>query len=427
MSSTCQATVDSSCEYHCNEGYHKNFWNGNITCETSTRWSENPHLLCTDHTQCPYEILNGDLDLSCGRSPGETCTYVCHEGYFPSENSGTIICDSSNSLWDKNTSSLCVKIYCPLAIPNGEISSVCSREYNAACYSYVCSSGYEKPLRVVTLKCNGSSLWEWDREITDWPCLNQNELCPKTIRNGKIDRLCERRHGSTCGFKCEDGCQKIVNRLLTCQSSGLWDLPANGACVYCVKSTTTSSGCPQSIPNGKILTACYMYIRPGKTCSFICSPGCFPAANNLYCSSLGYWINGDNACICDQNSTGTLTSEKDSENPLETGTIIGIIVGVIIVVIVLTASVIICVVLRHKRRESSGVISYHATGTTEQDTRVTPTAPVMEPPEVDPFDVISRSTTDVNDHHLPFPESKTFEQPPSYSEVVSDPGKFDAQ
>ena len=54
--------------------------------------------------QCLYEIDNGELDLSCNRAAGETCTYTCNLGYMASSMNAT--CSSSYS-WDKRLSSFC--------------------------------------------------------------------------------------------------------------------------------------------------------------------------------------------------------------------------------------------------------------------------------------------------------------------------------
>ena len=421
--------VGTTCEYSCNEGYLKNVWTRNITCEVSTKWSKNPHQLCTNDQQCPYEIANGELDISCGRFPGSICEYKCYESYMSSDSSRTMITCGSDSNWDKHLSSLCKKIVCPLTIPNGEILSVCShRDYNQKCYSYECSAGYEKPGHAVTLTCNKSSLWDLDRTRAESPCLNTKDLCPKTFQNGKIDRLCDRKHGSRCDFTCNEGCVKYLffdrPNLLTCKNSSEWDVSPSGTCINCDRTTTTSStpSCPASISNGQIDPVCN--IHSGHECNFVCSNGCFPTADRLYCTSLGYWENEASACSC---GTSFATPEKGSGllDWLEEykAALIGGAIGIVIV------TVIACVVhriikCRKQRRDSGAAVSYHSVASNAPETGITPTAPSIfdiQPDEMRRSDAVTPSAPAYQSS-----ESEPYQPPPSYREVVADPGKFNA-
>ena len=69
--------------------------------------TETPSMV-SDINQCPYELSNGDLELSCKRNPGDTCNYACHLGYLPSNKTEptTATCGSSLS-WSRSLSSLC--------------------------------------------------------------------------------------------------------------------------------------------------------------------------------------------------------------------------------------------------------------------------------------------------------------------------------
>ena len=344
---------------------------------------------------------------------------------MPLDSPGTITC-GSNSNWDKSLSSLCTKIMCPLAIPNGKIASVCIRDYNRKCYSYECSAGHEKPLQTVTLTCNQSGLWDWDRERSESPCLNTEDLCPKTIPNGKINRFCDRKHGSKCDFTCDMGCSKYKaydqSRLLLCKDNSEWNEPPLGVCRHCDQTTTlTPAACPASILNGGIDPS--RKIRFRHECYYVCFNACYPAFERLYCTSLGYWENEANACKCGVTQSPEKRAETEEWSVKSKAAIIGgAVAGAIGVVIAIAIVCFLCCIRgRCKQRTESGtVISYHGVVSNASERGVTPTAPNFS--DIQSSEVRPSDTLTPNAPEYQTPESE--QPPPSYIEVVADPGKF---
>lgn len=225
ISENCPATAGTTCEYSCATGYQKKVGVHNITCQPSTRWTADPHFLCTNDQQCNYEeIPNGDLDLACSRIPGEGCTYTCRLGYHASDGSSVVIC-ASNSEWSRPLLSLCKRNLCSRTIPNGIISEHCNLQTGDYC-SYACNSGYTKSRLRELLKCNASGQWEWDVWLGSFcdkipPSTTESQRCPPTIRNGNIALNCNRLPYSRCLYTCHAGCS-VQSSNLYCSSSLEW-------------------------------------------------------------------------------------------------------------------------------------------------------------------------------------------------------------
>ena len=205
---------------------------------------------CTDTT---YVILA----QSCQRHANETCSYTCTTGSSKPYN---VTC-TSYATWDKPLSSLCEKIKCPSKIPNGSISTICSREYKTIYDHYYCNSGFLHPSGWTKLICNSSGLWEWNNDLKRDFCLKETDLCPSVIKNGAISVSCDRYKGGTCLFWCDSGCKENSHYgAVTCQN-GTWDPDTDVLCTDCVQ-------CKGAIPHGYIdMGNCYA----GKTCSYDCN------------------------------------------------------------------------------------------------------------------------------------------------------------
>ena len=365
---------------------------------------------------------------SCTRGPGDTCTFECNEEYMSTHPSGTITCGTDTN-WDSDLAQLCMKIVCPTTIPNGEISTVCSdtRDYNQKCYSYGCSSGYEKPRQAVTLTCNKSAIWDWDRALSDSPCLNSNELCPRTIQNGRIDQFCDRRHGSQCEFVCNEGCTKYSlsgfpyeHDELTCGDNSQWNTPQSGVCRDCDKTTTKPiAACQSLIPNGGIDPSCN--IRYGKMCYYHCTGRYFPKYEHLYCTSSGYWENEATACIDEVMASHDEASATSSSAVIIGGIVAGALGAVVIINVVIVVWCIRGGSCKRSAGEPGTVITYHSVASNASETNVIPTAPNLSDMPLD--DV--RTTEAVTWPSAPKYQTTDHEKtPPSYIEVVTDPGKF---
>ena len=219
-------------------------------------------FLFTVGTECPDMTEIGLLlDQSCHRNYNETCLYTCKPVYRPTHTTQphNVTCTTS-SAWDRPLSSLCEKIKCPAKIPNGNISTICSREYDSICYSYRCNSGFLHPTDWPGLTCNASGHWEGLEYSTRDFCLNESDLCPSVIKNGNISARCSRYEGDVCAFYCDGGCKHSSNiNALTCHNR-TWNFESDLLCTHCVQ-------CSMAKPHGSVYRAnCYAV----QTCSYCC-------------------------------------------------------------------------------------------------------------------------------------------------------------
>ena len=227
-------------------------------------------FLITDKTRCPdtTEVVYTSkvlLDRSCQRRHNETCSYSCYLGYVPTNTSEPyIVTCTTTSAWDRPLSSLCEEIKCPTTIPHGNISELCDRGYNSICYSYSCDIGFRRPSYRPALTCNARGQWEWlQYRMADF-CIDEANLCPGVIKNGRIDARCDRDEWDRCSFSCDKGCKKHSNiHGLTCHNKN-WvvymDVDTDLLCTDCVQ-------CNGTIPHGSIEMAnCYA----GQNCSYSC-------------------------------------------------------------------------------------------------------------------------------------------------------------
>lgn len=346
---SCSAKVGSKCYYTCDSGYSKEY--RYIVCETSTNWSRNPHALCQHNKlqQCAYEVPNGDLDLTCKRRPGDTCTFSCREGYVPPSQS-TVFCDSSLN-WSQSLLSVCHEILCPLMIPNGYIKSSCSRRYGSYCYSdgYGCDPKYVKPSDPPRLYCNTSGQWHWYKHEGQ-PCFREENVCPSRIRNGNIVWHCDRQTGSHCTYNCDPGCTQNRSTVwLDCGVGGHWNEDTERLCTNCPPVTTTqtitvtttvTNLCPATIQKGRIDSSCdrrlYSY------CSITCDDRCLNQASRLFCNTGFVWDYASNACDC---------PETNTSSPRVLAGVIGGVVGGVVLIIAIVVTL--CVVVGRKRKQQS--------------------------------------------------------------------------
>ena len=347
LSESCSANVGTTCDFICNLRYSK-VYRTRIKCETSTNWGINPHALCEHNSlqQCPYEVPNGDLDLTCKRRPGDTCTFSCREGYrTPKQN--TVSCDSMLH-WSQSLQSACKDILCPLTIPNGYVRQSCSRQYGSYCYKddYWCDTGYVKPPAPPGLKCNASGQWQWSKHQGQ-PCFKEEDMCPSLIRNGKIVWHCERQAGSHCTYSCDPGCAQNRSTVwLNCGEDGRWNEDTDLLCTDCRQVTTTASSlCPASISRGRIVSSCDR--RPYSSCYFTCDPGCSHRATKLTCKSDLHWTFESYACDCPESSNPSFSSPTGNAGSAVIGGVIGAVVLVMIVVAVIV------VIARNRKRHPS--------------------------------------------------------------------------
>ena len=347
LSESCSAKVGSSCDYSCDSGFLKSYTN--IECETSTNWSIDPHALCKHKAlqQCPYEVQNGDLELTCRRRPGDMCIFTCREGYTASQQQ-TVYCNSSLQ-WSQPIRLACKPILCPLTIPNGYIEVSCSRGYGDYCYDYECSAGYIKPSASPGLKCNASGQWEWN-ESQGQPCFREEDMCPSRLKNGTIVWHCNRQPGSTCTYRCDPGCTQDLLSVawLHCGQNGHWIEDTDSLCTNCRPVTTTTKMperlCPATFQGGRIVSSCDR--RPYSRCHFTCDSGCRFRANSLFCQSDLYWRYSSSACECSESSTPSYSSPTGNAGSAVIGGVVGAVVFVIIVVSVCVA------VARNRQRRS---------------------------------------------------------------------------
>ena len=346
LSEPCSAKVGSTCQYTCDSEYSQVY--KNIFCETSTNWSVNPHALCKHNSieQCPYLVRNGDLDLSCKRLPGHTCTFSCREGYtVQTENS--VYCDYTPR-WSQSLGSACKRIVCPLSLTHGNISSSCPREYGHACYNYDCDPGYVKPPFPPGLTCNASLEWQWSKSGGQ-PCFLEEGLCPSRIRNGNVLWTCHRQPGVMCTYSCDPGCAKDSSvHWLNCGEDGLWSEDTDFLCTDCSSDTITTTEenlCHVRIPGGQVDSPCSR--RPYSSCFVTCDAGCSARISILQCNSGLYWDSEDRACDCsDPHYPDPVPPSYSSPTGQNAPAMIAGIVGAVVPVVL---AIVVCIVCTRKR------------------------------------------------------------------------------
>ena len=188
-------------------------------------------IFYTDSTRCPAtpKVI---LDHSCQRKHNETRVYTCITGYKPTNISQpNIVTCTPSSTWDRPLLSLCEKLKCPTTIPHGNISTICSREYNTECLEFKCDNGYIGAnflaYRYLSLKCNAGH-WEWLQSSALDYCVNEADLCPSVIKNGHFERRCRRREGDSCYYNCDGGC-KPYSMSAMCHNK-TWDMNTDMLC-----------------------------------------------------------------------------------------------------------------------------------------------------------------------------------------------------
>ena len=223
-------TFGSSCGYYCSYGYRPA--QANVTCDASTHWTVNPHSLCFNKLQCPYEIWNGYLDNTCRRRYGDTCHVLCTDG-DKSNKERTVYCNVSQT-WEPPLFSACAEILCTTRIPNGRIQQSCPRRPESECSDFECDEGYIQN-GSIRIWCSDSGHWEWLKDSGP-PCIKP---CPELkFKNVEYSPQCERSPGSTCSFTCNTGCYSRGNRydIVFCRvvdsanssSSSTWSFDSTG-------------------------------------------------------------------------------------------------------------------------------------------------------------------------------------------------------
>lgn len=415
LSENCTAKVGFNCRYTCDLGYYKLSGIKEIKCDSTTKWSPNPHSLCTHYYQCPYEIPGGDLDLSCRRIWGEQCEYTCRKGYVHSHYA-TADC-RSNGNWMPRIDSFCVEIKCPLFLEHGIIQYPCTMKYGETCNSYKCSSSYTKPSLPPSLKCqldhrNTTGFWEWNKAMGQ-PCVRKVDVCPSTFLNGNVSSECHRQPGAECSYTCKTGCDRnpAVTTIHCRQSSGIWMENTSTLCTNCIH-------CPFTFENGQVLSSCKRI--PSTDCSYTCNNGCRKVVSTLYCTDEGEWSN-PRPCIC------FIVSESEDSVSSNPGVVIAIVV---VVAFVILSSV--CI-FRYKQRQR---MNRQATSANELENRapMIPSAPLATDNEESHRYPGSRAAqiqepaTDIDISNgssgNPGAGNDTTSPPPSYEEVTADPTKF---
>lgn len=425
LSDKCIAKVGYNCEYTCNEGYSKQYDGHMVACDSTTTWNPNPHSLCTNYNQCPYDIPGADLDLSCRRHPGDKCDYTCREGYVHSHYASA---DCTGRLaWLSRIDALCIEIKCSKFIDHGLIEFPCTGKYGETCLSYKCYDPYIKPPQPPSLKCNASrtltysdtiGYWEWDKNDGQ-PCVREQDLCPSAFSNGQVSSGCHLQPGAECSYTCKAGCFKnpSVSMVHCSQSGGRWEESTDSLCSDCKR-------CPDRISNGRLFSlSCER--RPSTTCDFACNYGCRKAASTLTCEEGGEWNYG-RPCICSD------PFAKDDQEP--NNALVIIIVVVVLILLGLTLIVTVCCYC-HRRQRNRQARNAWDTGVP----MITPTAPPLDgrtpatgyrqSPYLQSQTTPAHNGTDRRQADTGYSDSGTAETdvsapPPSYEQVTADPSRF---
>ncbi|KAL5019464.1 hypothetical protein ScPMuIL_002356 [Solemya velum] len=275
----CQGRIGESCTFVCPEGYAST--TENIPrCLGTGEWSLNLAGLC-EARMCSESLTNGHLDDECDLSVGTECKYSCNTGYTKDASVSTLECSSSGD-WVPDVNNLCQLFLCPDQIPNGGVDGNCERVIGSVC-GYHCSAGFSPDSTADFLRCVHPG--NWDGDVNNICAATQ---CPDTIQNVQLDDDCDASVGSICSFTCDLGYKKESSvAALTCLTSGSWSPDATNLC---------HKKCEDSIQNGKVDGDCSS--NAGHECTYTCDTGYRPQSDGkLVCLNSGTWnIDVELAC-----------------------------------------------------------------------------------------------------------------------------------
>ncbi|KAL5019465.1 hypothetical protein ScPMuIL_002357 [Solemya velum] len=275
----CQGRIGESCTFVCPEGYVST--TENIPrCLGTGEWSLNLAGLC-EARMCSDSLPNGHLDDECDLSVSTECNYSCDTGYTKDASVSTLQCSSSGS-WVPDVNNLCQLFLCPVLIPNGEVDGDCERVIGSDC-GYHCSAGFSRDSKADFLRCVHPGNWDGD---VDNICTAIH--CPDTVQNVQLDDNCDASVGSICSFTCDIGYKKESSvTALTCLTSGSWSPDVTNLC---------HKKCEDGIQNGKVDGDCSN--NAGHECAYTCDTGYrHQGDGKLICLNSGTWsIDVDLAC-----------------------------------------------------------------------------------------------------------------------------------
>ncbi|KAK3610618.1 hypothetical protein CHS0354_009077 [Potamilus streckersoni] len=161
ISDPCDLYEGSTCRVQCNDGYRVTNNSLQVTCLPSGHWGPNPATICQKKARCPPVYKDGSIDYRCDLYSGSTCFYNCKQGFTKYVDQVLVTC-LDNGKWSTDLTGICVKeTLCPAFVPNGRISSFCSRRESETC-SIICNLGYTLNLPGMTTTCLSFGRWDVD-------------------------------------------------------------------------------------------------------------------------------------------------------------------------------------------------------------------------------------------------------------------------
>ena len=269
--SSCSRYIYTFCNsYYCNSGFQRSHDSNYLKCNASGEWEWDQYstvkFCLSEEELCPSDIKNGWVANYCRRTEGSLCRYYCNTGCKYSYSVYYMTC--KNKTWGRDTDILCSDCQsttpttthrltqCPSFIPNGYVSSSCSRHIYSSC-DYYCDSGCSNYLSAIQCSAYG----EWYDADTACYCSGPNVRCPYFIPNGYIDGSCDYTPGSSCSVSCYSGCD-AVHSTTHCDRNGHWDKPCD-----CGDTTTTEDSGSGHIGAfsiiGIILAICFLFCMIG--------------------------------------------------------------------------------------------------------------------------------------------------------------------
>ncbi|KAL3853788.1 hypothetical protein ACJMK2_017301 [Sinanodonta woodiana] len=152
IQSSCSRLPGDSCNFICDPGFVKK---GNqLTCGKDGMWIQNTNSICIQSNNCPDEFNGGYIAPTCSRHPGESCNYNCYPGFV--KIGYWLIC-GNNGTWIQDTNSICIKSDpCPEVFNGGNVEPTCSRVLGNSC-TFNCNPGFVKKGKLLT--CGNFGNW----------------------------------------------------------------------------------------------------------------------------------------------------------------------------------------------------------------------------------------------------------------------------
>ncbi|XP_063796360.1 E-selectin-like isoform X2 [Pseudophryne corroboree] len=207
---------NATCAFSCGEGFEM-VGSCKLQCLLSGEWTSSVPIC--QAIQCAAVIApeNGQMECQDASNYNSQCSFSCLEG-FRLIGSSVVTCLSSgkwNAAVPKCEAVQCASLVTP---ENGVMDCQDGSRYNAMC-TFSCGEGFEM-VGSSKLQCLLSG--EWTSSVPKCQAIQ----CAAVIapENGQMECQDASNYNSQCSFSCSEGYRLIGSSVVTCLSSGKWNV-----------------------------------------------------------------------------------------------------------------------------------------------------------------------------------------------------------